>query len=158
MDGYSHPGIAEREDIMVRWKGHEGLVPTDLKHAEDGSRRSGTDRCLAYMQALGLSELTADTRSDLWPEQGFRRCPTPLQEISAAVQHSRVSFWHSLQESCMRNRGQHLKALAFVTASSRVRLFLPSRSRLRMNSSTSSSKILSTCILGSRTGRAGGGR
>ena len=58
MDGYSHPGIAEREDIMVRWKGHEGLVPTDLKHAEDGSRRSGTDRCLAYMQALGLSELT----------------------------------------------------------------------------------------------------
>ncbi|WP_199589550.1 IS30 family transposase, partial [Olsenella sp. AM30-3LB] len=25
MDGYSHPGIAEREDIMVRWKGHEGV-------------------------------------------------------------------------------------------------------------------------------------
>ena len=58
MDGCSHLGIAEREGIMVRWKCHEGLVPTDLKHAEDGSRRSGTDRCLAYMQALGLSELT----------------------------------------------------------------------------------------------------
>jgi IS30 family transposase len=25
MDGYSHLGIAEREDIMVRWKGHEGV-------------------------------------------------------------------------------------------------------------------------------------
>ena len=24
MDGYSHLGIAEREDIMVRWKDHEG--------------------------------------------------------------------------------------------------------------------------------------
>ena len=24
MDGYSHLSIAEREDIMVRWKGHEG--------------------------------------------------------------------------------------------------------------------------------------
>ena len=25
MDGYSHLSIAEREDIMVRWKGHEGV-------------------------------------------------------------------------------------------------------------------------------------
>ena len=25
MDGCSHLGIAEREDIMVRWKGHEGV-------------------------------------------------------------------------------------------------------------------------------------
>ena len=25
MDGYSHLSIAEREDIMVRWKGHEGI-------------------------------------------------------------------------------------------------------------------------------------
>ena len=25
MDGCSHPGIAEREGIMVRWKGHEGV-------------------------------------------------------------------------------------------------------------------------------------
>ena len=24
MDGYSHLSIAEREDIMVRWKGHGG--------------------------------------------------------------------------------------------------------------------------------------
>ena len=24
MDGYGHLGIAELEDIMVRWKGHEG--------------------------------------------------------------------------------------------------------------------------------------
>lgn len=25
MDGYSHLSIAEREDIMARWKGHEGV-------------------------------------------------------------------------------------------------------------------------------------
>lgn len=25
MDGYGHLSIAEREDIMVRWKGHEGV-------------------------------------------------------------------------------------------------------------------------------------
>lgn len=25
MDGYNRLGIAEREDIMVRWKGHEGV-------------------------------------------------------------------------------------------------------------------------------------
>ena len=25
MDGCSHLDIAEREDIMVRWKGHEGI-------------------------------------------------------------------------------------------------------------------------------------
>ncbi len=38
MDGYSHPGITEREDVMVRWRGHEGVSRIAREHGRDKSR------------------------------------------------------------------------------------------------------------------------
>ena len=35
MDGYSHLSIAKREDIMVCWKGHEGV--SQIRGSSDGT-------------------------------------------------------------------------------------------------------------------------
>ena len=37
MDGYSHLSIAKREDIMVCWKGHEGV--SQIRGSSDGTSR-----------------------------------------------------------------------------------------------------------------------
>ena len=37
MDGYSHLSIEKREDIMVCWKGHEGI--SQIRGSSDGTSR-----------------------------------------------------------------------------------------------------------------------
>ena len=37
MDGYSHLSIEKREDIMVCWKGHEGV--SQIRGSSDGTSR-----------------------------------------------------------------------------------------------------------------------
>lgn len=156
LQGWKGPG-RHMSALLV----YEGLVPARSALADACRRRQPPFRyglMLGICAGLRAVRAAGGYQIGSWACQGpvavphlSRRC---LRPYSTPV----FRFGIRMQESCTRNRGQHLKVLAFLTASSRVRFFPSSMSRLRMDSSSSSAEILSTCILGSWTDRAGGGR
>ena len=65
MDGCSHLGIAEREDIMVRWKGHEGVSQI--------ARELHRDR----------PAISREIRRNGWQGPAGRRCRAPAAQRKA---------------------------------------------------------------------------
>ena len=65
MDGCSHLGIAEREDIMVRWKGHEGVSQM--------ARELHRDK----------STISREIRRNGWQGPAGRRCRAPAAQRKA---------------------------------------------------------------------------
>ena len=68
MDGYSHLSIAEREDIMVRWKGHEGVSQIARELGRDKStisreiRRNGWQGPSGQRYRASTAQRRADAR------------------------------------------------------------------------------------------------
>jgi IS30 family transposase len=68
MDGYSHLSIAEREDIMIRWKGHEGVSQIARELGRDKStisreiRRNGWQGPSGQRYRASTAQRRADAR------------------------------------------------------------------------------------------------
>lgn len=97
MGSYSHPGIAEREDIMVRWRDHEGVSRIAREVGRDKSTvsreiaRNGWQASTGRRHRASAAQSKADARGARRRRPGLMDDPERRSLVAALIRDRRWS-------------------------------------------------------------------